>query len=153
MSQISLANTVIMENHDATTNPGVNDDITQGYKIGSRWCNISSVTLFTCTDNTAGAATWNSIAIGEGSSSLSTPPVLDGTNSGTENLDYTLTITNYDAANIYSIFTSAGSQSRTSNTITWTLPEVDQDTVGSITVYSTEPGLPISLATVKNTFT
>jgi hypothetical protein len=43
---------------DATTDPTVNDDITEGYDVGSSWINISTGIHFRCVDETAGAAVW-----------------------------------------------------------------------------------------------
>src|SRR3989304_8326926 len=51
---------------DATTVPGTGDDITFGYKEGSFWYNTATNTLYYCTSNAKGAATWTSVAAGGG---------------------------------------------------------------------------------------
>lgn len=43
---------------DASTNPTVDQDITEGYEVGSRWFNIATGDQFMCVDNTNGAAIW-----------------------------------------------------------------------------------------------
>jgi len=42
----------------ASTDPGVDDDVTEGYEVGSRWINSSVGLEYLCTDNTAGSAVW-----------------------------------------------------------------------------------------------
>lgn len=63
-------------------------------------------------------------------------PVLLGDTSGVEVSDHIITIDNYDSSLTYSIATSGGSYQRTGNTITWSLPEVTQDTTHQINVYA-----------------
>lgn len=43
-----------------TTDPGVNDDTSEGYSPGSVWINTVDNTFFVCTDATEGAAVWSS---------------------------------------------------------------------------------------------
>jgi len=43
---------------DATTDPGVNDDVTKALDVGSRWTNTATGVTYECTDDTAGAAVW-----------------------------------------------------------------------------------------------
>lgn len=43
---------------DATTNPTVNDDYNDGYRVGSTWVNVSTGAVFTCVNQTVGAAEW-----------------------------------------------------------------------------------------------
>jgi hypothetical protein len=43
---------------DATTYPTPSDDITQGWRIGSRWLDVNTDQLYVCVDNTEGAAIW-----------------------------------------------------------------------------------------------
>lgn len=59
------------------TAPTVNDDSTLGYQVGRTWLNTATGTLYVCTDNTAGAALWTSIAGGGGgvSSVSGTAPI------------------------------------------------------------------------------
>jgi len=45
-------------NMAATTAPGVTNDITQGYVVGSVWINVSANTVYMCTNNADGAAVW-----------------------------------------------------------------------------------------------
>jgi hypothetical protein len=52
------ATSTILNKFDATTAPGVGDDINDGYSVGSIWVNISTDEVYTCTDNTAGSAVW-----------------------------------------------------------------------------------------------
>ena len=43
---------------DAITNPTVNDDLVDGYEVGSLWFNISTSKVFQCLNATTGAAVW-----------------------------------------------------------------------------------------------
>lgn len=45
-------------NLSATTAPGVNDDVTKGYSVGSQWIDVESQTSYLCYDATEGAAVW-----------------------------------------------------------------------------------------------
>lgn len=45
-------------NLNAVAAPGVNDDITLGYTVGSRWIDITNDKEYVCLDNTNGAAVW-----------------------------------------------------------------------------------------------
>lgn len=45
-------------NRSATTDPGVGDDIADGYTVGSLWINVTLDRIYQCVDNTAGAAVW-----------------------------------------------------------------------------------------------
>lgn len=47
-----------LNNFTATTNPGVSNDVTQGYGPGSLWGNTTAGTLYYCKTNASGAATW-----------------------------------------------------------------------------------------------
>jgi len=47
---------------DATTNPTVTNDATQGYAPGSLWLNNSTGRVFLCAGNTANAAVWREVA-------------------------------------------------------------------------------------------
>lgn len=44
--------------YEATTDPGVTDDDTAGFCVGSEWANKTSNKVWFCTDNTSGAAVW-----------------------------------------------------------------------------------------------
>ncbi|KKL69314.1 hypothetical protein LCGC14_2116190, partial [marine sediment metagenome] len=61
----------IGKNNITLSAPGVTDDAQQGYKIGSRWLDISANEEYTCFDSTAGAAVWfDSISAVEGAGAL-----------------------------------------------------------------------------------
>ena len=69
-------------------------------------------------------------------------PVLSGPTSGNKNSSVTVTITNYNATNEYTIAVTAGTfVDNADGTITWSLPDVSGDTTHHITVYATAPGL------------
>jgi len=51
----------ILDNFEATTNPTVNDDDTQGYSVGSQWVNVTTDEAFICVDDSIGAAKWPEI--------------------------------------------------------------------------------------------
>jgi len=48
-------------NLSAGAPPTVNDDITLGYTVGSRWIDITNDKEYVCLDNTNGAAVWLSL--------------------------------------------------------------------------------------------
>lgn len=48
----------LLSNLNATTDPGINNDTTEGYAIGSLWINVQDDKVFRCVDNTDGAAIW-----------------------------------------------------------------------------------------------
>jgi len=45
-------------NMSATNAPGVNDDSTQGYSVGSLWVDTVGSVAYTCTDASVGSAVW-----------------------------------------------------------------------------------------------
>ena len=47
-------------NLSATTAPTTTDDVSEGYRVGSLWIDINNDAVFTCVDNTEGAAVWSS---------------------------------------------------------------------------------------------
>ena len=53
----------VKNNYSAIVDPTVNDDITQGYKIGSKWVNNNSNEEYCCTDNATGAAVWENSTV------------------------------------------------------------------------------------------
>lgn len=53
-------------NFEATSAPGVNDDASEGYSIGSEWIDTSADEVYQCVDNTEGAAVWKQLS-GSGS--------------------------------------------------------------------------------------
>lgn len=74
--------------HRATADPTGNDDVGDGYEIGTIWINTNVNTAYILIDNTAGAADWNQIdgAGGGGGvtavSSTADPTVNDDVNAG-----------------------------------------------------------------------
>lgn len=52
-----------VHNNSASTDPGVTNDSSQGYSVGSVWINTTAKSYFVCTDNTLGAAVWNSFQL------------------------------------------------------------------------------------------
>lgn len=47
-----------LDNFTATADPGVTNDVDEGYTVGSRWLNTTTGALYFCTDNSDGAAVW-----------------------------------------------------------------------------------------------
>jgi len=43
---------------NATQAPTVNNDVDEGYAVGSRWCDVTNDKEYVCLDNTDGAAVW-----------------------------------------------------------------------------------------------
>ncbi len=52
--------------------PSATDDKSKGYRVGQQWYNTSDGTIYKCTDNTASAAVWASIANSSGDKYLCT---------------------------------------------------------------------------------
>ncbi len=48
--------------HQATADPTINDDVNDGYRIGTIWINTTSDETFVLVDETVGAAVWDNIA-------------------------------------------------------------------------------------------
>lgn len=48
----------VQNKFDATADPTVDNDTTEGYEVGSRWINVDTDSVFTCADATDGAAVW-----------------------------------------------------------------------------------------------
>lgn len=57
-----LADRIGPVNYSSLVDPTVNDDISDGYTVGSIWINQTTESVFICADNTAGAANWIEIA-------------------------------------------------------------------------------------------
>lgn len=55
------ANFALKNNFAATADPTANDDVSEGYEVGSTWVNISTKSILQCLDATAGAAVWGQI--------------------------------------------------------------------------------------------
>ena len=61
-----LETTLRKNKDDATVDPTVDNDTTEGYEVGSRWTNTADDKVFMCLDATDGAAVWRDIgATGE----------------------------------------------------------------------------------------
>lgn len=56
--ELSIDTFIAPSNYAAIVDPTVSDDQTLGYVIGSRWFNITNVTVFECMDASTGAAVW-----------------------------------------------------------------------------------------------
>jgi len=57
---------------DATQAPTVNNDVDEGYAVGSRWVDVTNDKEYVCLDNTDGAAVWTeTTGAGGGASELS----------------------------------------------------------------------------------
>lgn len=69
--------------HAATTNPTANDDIADGYGIGTLWINTSTGNAYICVSSAPGAAVWSAITGGGGH----TQNTDTGTTSNTFTLD------------------------------------------------------------------
>jgi len=70
---------------DATSAPTVNNDIDEGYKVGSIWVDVTNDKAYVCLDNSDGAAVWTETT--QGGAGISGTPVqydyarfVDGTN-------------------------------------------------------------------------
>ena len=51
-------------NWAAVVDPGVTDDSSEGYEIGSRWANTVGETVWDCVDATEGVAVWKNASAG-----------------------------------------------------------------------------------------
>jgi hypothetical protein len=49
--------------YDQIDAPDANDDITQGWRVGSKWIDVVADRVYHCADNTEGAAVWNNMAV------------------------------------------------------------------------------------------
>lgn len=66
----SYGETRTKHNYTATAAPTVNDDIDDGYGVGSMWIDVTGDNAYVCADATAGAAVWRQI---NGGTSASLP--------------------------------------------------------------------------------
>jgi len=61
-SDVGLGNVAnILDKLDATTAPTVNNDVDEGYSVGSKWCDVTADKAYICLDATDGAAVWTEI--------------------------------------------------------------------------------------------
>lgn len=56
----------LKNNLAATTAPGVSNDGTQGYAVGSKWIDVLNNTAYFCLDASTGAALWQEVGAGGG---------------------------------------------------------------------------------------
>ena len=52
---------VQLANYTTTVAPGVTNDASEGYSVGSEWLDTTGPTFYKCTDATIGAAVWIAI--------------------------------------------------------------------------------------------
>lgn len=53
-----------LNNREATAAPGVTDDTTKGYEVGSEWDDVTNDKAYVCLDATEGAAVWTETTAG-----------------------------------------------------------------------------------------
>lgn len=58
------ANLAFFNNYSATTNPGSGNDLSQGYRRGSFWLNMTTNEVFFCAVDTVGGAVWEVVTTG-----------------------------------------------------------------------------------------
>lgn len=58
--------TIIKTNLTATTAPGVGDDSSAGYSVGSYWIDVTGDRFYICVDASVGAAVWSSGGVADG---------------------------------------------------------------------------------------
>lgn len=76
-------NIAFVSNLSATTDPGVDNDTTEGYEVGSTWVNVTLDKTFTCTDATEGAAVWNQTSsTGDDNAQFTAPAATSATGTG-----------------------------------------------------------------------
>lgn len=75
--------------YDATAAPGVNDDTTAGFEEGSLWVDVTADAVYTCADNSSGAAVW--VEQG-GSGSVTAPLDLEIADAATDTVVYPLAL-------------------------------------------------------------
>lgn len=59
VESISIDELIALNNLSATVNPTSNDDVNDGYIVGSKWINTNTNTVFTCTSNDEANAIWH----------------------------------------------------------------------------------------------
>lgn len=78
---------------ESASDPTVNDDSTDGYAVGSLWINTTLDTIFTCVDNTAGAAVWKKQIVVEAWADLASSSTVDLGSVSSDNIRVTGTTT------------------------------------------------------------
>src|SRR5580658_8922668 len=68
----------------AATDPGVDDDATAGFGVGSRWYNSATTVEWICLDSTPGAAVWTAV---DSAALAGYLPLAGGTMTGPLNVD------------------------------------------------------------------
>lgn len=74
----AITETYALDNLVATTDPTINDDVWDGYAVGSRWVNAEADRAFLCIDNAVGAAVWQRAATTGFKSGLIVPEQFTG---------------------------------------------------------------------------
>ena len=57
-AHVSSGTWAIIKSNSTTTSPGVSDDSSANYAVGSRWLNTTTADEYVCTDASVGAAVW-----------------------------------------------------------------------------------------------
>jgi len=71
LASLGLGNITNIKNKlDATDAPGVDNDVDEGYTVGSLWMDVTHDTAYICLDNTDGAAVWTEITQVSGGSTF-----------------------------------------------------------------------------------
>lgn len=76
----------LFDNLTATTDPGVSNDTTESYVVGSMWINVTDDKSFICLDNSTGAAVWTEVTASVSAPSM-TQTELTGTTHTVDNTD------------------------------------------------------------------
>lgn len=56
-----LFQVAVKNSYAETSTPGINDDRTLGYVVGSEWLDTTGPTFYKCSNNAEGAATWEAL--------------------------------------------------------------------------------------------
>ena len=67
---MQIKRATLLHKYNATANPGVTNDVSEGYEIGSLWVNVSTDAVYICADATDGAAVWTLVGAPGGSGPL-----------------------------------------------------------------------------------
>lgn len=92
------ANLAFTNNFSATTDPGVTNDLNQGYSVGSQWINQTANRIWTCNSAAVGAAVWVLDGGAAGVGSQVTPGTLNASGTLTAALMLTGIVTTTSAA-------------------------------------------------------